>query len=357
MSEKPIIGAESFEHKFLDTRTQLQSIPFFALDNELKKHRSEMCGENNNAQNSELIIRTADQKNFRIYIHEGIWFGPQYINKLLYFLSGRSEGETVTFVLGTQVPDYFAHAIGALRSAIRTCKADTVGDCAGYCSIVETMLWMDCKYHVVSRYGALTFGITDMVTTIPAYKNYFESYLNDAEKEGILLPEEKQAILENGIEIMVLYSDAKRRTNARRAGATAPSLIDPPMSATDPTETSVPQENESEPQETDTPEPQPENTEEVTEADTEESATEETQSSESDETPTLEWKLTDEDTEVPSTDTEEDTDVPSTDIENVDEPEPTVTENTSPESLQEEEATSETSDDIHGIQELVTLRW
>ena len=73
-----------------------------------------------------LRIRTTDKKNFRIYIPSDCVFSRSFIINLCMFLDTRKEDETVTFVLGAKLDDGCANLVGAIISAINSCKAKII---------------------------------------------------------------------------------------------------------------------------------------------------------------------------------------------------------------------------------------
>lgn len=158
---------------------------------------------------SALLIRTGDKKSYRVYIHASGWFTQNYINGICRFLDTRKEGETVTFVLGVKLCDWQAHLVGAIISAMQRCKATVNTVAAGYCSIVETMIWCFGQNRDVYRYGALSFGVTDLLKSCKEYRFYFEYFLQKAVSLGMLTEEEVQNIWDTTSEKLLLYSDYK----------------------------------------------------------------------------------------------------------------------------------------------------
>ena len=200
----------------LDTHTNPKaiSVPFFAEDNGSTK--TTLCGGNGGDNEVPLLIRTSDQKNYRIYIREEMGFSQNYLNKLCFFLDSREPQQSVTIIFGAKIQDEQAHMLGGVLASIKNCKAKVVGVCAGYCSISETLLWCFCPTRIMYRYGALSFGITDAVSSIPSYQFYFDLFLQRSVELGIITEEEKQQLKDTGGELMLLYSDYNARMNARQ---------------------------------------------------------------------------------------------------------------------------------------------
>jgi len=71
------------------------------------------------------------------------------------------------------------------------------------------MMWCFGKNRDVFRYGALSFCTTEFITVCEKYRAYFEVFLEQAKKIGILQPEQVTNIWETGKEVMVTYNDFK----------------------------------------------------------------------------------------------------------------------------------------------------
>lgn len=206
-------GMESFEDRPFDGTKPTYSIGFFEADMKLAKERREMCRNGGCKYSCPLLVRTHDKKHYRVYFRADMFFDSQYLNKILCFLDSRTAGQTVTLIIGTKMDDFTAHNIGSLLSAIQRCRATVIGVCAGYCSITETMIWCFCPQRRMYRYGALTFGTTDIVSTVPSYMHYFDLFFKQAQKLNILTEEECEHLKSTGSEQMILYSDYFKRTN------------------------------------------------------------------------------------------------------------------------------------------------
>ena len=154
-----------------------------------------------------LLIRTNDDRNFRVYMTAQQLFTQQYIVNLCNFLDTRTKDQSVTFVLGTKMMDHQAHMIGAIVSAMEDCAATVNTIAAGYCSIPETMIWCFGKNRDVFRYGALSFCTTEFISVCEKYKAYFEVFLNKAKEIGVLSDSQVQGIWDTGKEVMVTYND------------------------------------------------------------------------------------------------------------------------------------------------------
>ena len=156
-----------------------------------------------------LRIRTTDKKNFRIYIPSDCVFSRSFIINLCMFLDTRKEDETVTFVLGAKLDDGCANLVGAIISAINSCKAKIITIAAGYCSIAETMIWCFGDVRLVLRYGALTFGITELVRQVPKYLDYFKAFLSKAREIEVLTDEDVDDITKKNLTKFFVYGDLK----------------------------------------------------------------------------------------------------------------------------------------------------
>lgn len=211
--KKEVAGTESFSYSSVSTPEKYSTIGFFEADiKNAQERREQMCEGQLKSKPIPLIARTCDKKNYRIYVTAAMAFNSEYLNKILCFLDSRTAGQTVTFILGTRMDDTTAHNLGSLLSAIQNCKAQVYGVCAGYCSITETMIWCFCKHQIMYRYGALSFGITEIATAVPVYKHYFQLFLQKAQDLKVLTEEERIKLEETGAEKMVLYSEYFQRT-------------------------------------------------------------------------------------------------------------------------------------------------
>lgn len=162
---------------------------------------------NNNPQAQvPLMIRTNNQRDYRVYLKAEMYMSHPYINGLMRFLDSRNAGETVTFVLGTQVDNAQAHVLGPVISAIQDCKAKVITIAAGYCSIPESFIWCYGHERHMLRYGALSFGKTDFILVCEAYKAYFDICFQRARSLGVLTDEQIKQIWD-GNELMIMYPD------------------------------------------------------------------------------------------------------------------------------------------------------
>lgn len=153
------------------------------------------------------IIKTNDNKNFRIYFASSTFFNSRLVNRLCRFIHSRTSDQTITFILGTKMFDGQVPAIGSVLSTMMECSAKIVTIAAGYCSIPETMIWCYGVEREVYRYGALLFGKTDIVRHCEAYNSYFSTYLERAVSIGVLSSEEKEEIMTSGTEKMIMYHE------------------------------------------------------------------------------------------------------------------------------------------------------
>lgn len=157
-----------------------------------------------------IFIRTADGQNFRVYFSMNAIFRPMLVTALCRFLDTRNEGETVTFILGSGLRDEQSHAVGAVVSAMSSSKAHIKAVAAGWCSITETILWTAATESEIYKYGALTFGISELIKSVPKFKTYFELFLNKAKQLGLLSDEELKNIWDTGQTKMITYEDYQK---------------------------------------------------------------------------------------------------------------------------------------------------
>ena len=207
-------GMESFRHdlgrEISSIVANAKAVPMWPEEMSTGEIKERMASANTaNGKRSALMIRTGDKKSYRVYIHAQGWFTQNYINGICRFLDSRKEGETVTFVLGVKLCDWQSHLVGAIISAMQRCKATVNTVAAGYCSIVETMIWCFGQNRDVYRYGALSFGVSDLLKSCKEYRFYFEYFLQKAVSIGMLTEEDVQHIWDTTSEKLLLYSDYK----------------------------------------------------------------------------------------------------------------------------------------------------
>lgn len=209
-NKEVVAGTESFSQQdqkmYMEYKANL-CIPFFAKEAELAA-TMRVCQPE--GKQKALLIRTSDNKNFRIYMKAEFYFSHPYLNSICRFLDTRTEGQTVTFILGTKMCDYQIHMLGGLMSSIISCKATVNTIAAGMCSNIESMIWCFGQNRDVYRYGALTFGRSDFVKFCEKYTEYFNVTFKRAVEIGVLTQEEVTEITETGREKMILYSDYKK---------------------------------------------------------------------------------------------------------------------------------------------------
>ena len=163
------------------------------------------CGQ---SQQEPIFIRTNENKTFRVYFRGICGFSGGFKNKLCRFLDTRTEDQTVSFIVGSTLSDTCAHMVGPIISAMTMCRAKVNVIAAGCCSIPETMLWVFAKDgRGVMRYGALNFGITDIVRACEAYSAYFDNFLAKSIELGVLTAEDVADLKESHAAKMVLFQD------------------------------------------------------------------------------------------------------------------------------------------------------
>lgn len=127
-----------------------------------------------------LRVRTYDKHNYRIYMPSDLMFSRSYIAQLCLFLDSMKQDDTVTFVLGAKILDDIACNLGAVIAAMKRCRGTIITIAAGYCSIPESIIWTYGTIRKVYRYGALTFGKTEIVRVVKKYDDYFKAALAHA---------------------------------------------------------------------------------------------------------------------------------------------------------------------------------
>ena len=209
-------GQESFSSKpegnIAFQLASMMKTPMWAEELSFEEMQARMDKQSSaNGKQSALLIRTGDKKNFRVYMKASSWFTQNYINGLCRFLDSRSEGETVTFVMGVKMNDWQAHIVGAIVSAMLNCKATVNTVAAGYCSIPETMIWCFGQNRDVYRYGALSFGTTAIINSCKEYRSYFEVFFKKAIEIGLLTDEDVQTIWDTASEKLILHSEYREK--------------------------------------------------------------------------------------------------------------------------------------------------
>ena len=216
LKDESIPGQESFIaeriNPFAVMLARQVHIPFFAKEAEIEERLQKeiMAGNGPKGKDAAMLIRTADGKNFRIYMKADFWFTQRYINGICQFLDSRTEDQTVTFILGTKMSDWQTHILGALISAMQNCKATVNTIAAGYCSIPETIIWCFGQNRDMYRYGALTFCTTEFIQVCPAYKSYFDVFFKRAVEIGIITEDVVKSIWETSRDYLVMYSDYQK---------------------------------------------------------------------------------------------------------------------------------------------------
>ena len=154
-----------------------------------------------------LRIRTTDHKTFRVYIPSDLQFSRTFTVNFSLFLDGLNSDQTVELILGAKLADATAVMVGSVISAIQSCEARVIAVAAGYMSIPETMIWCFCKERKVLRYGALTFGVTEVIKHVDKYKDYFNTFLNRAVEIGMLNEQEAKDAMTNFMTKFITYND------------------------------------------------------------------------------------------------------------------------------------------------------
>lgn len=161
-----------------------------------------------------FTIRTTDGKNFRIYFSMMAVFLPSVVSALCRFLDTRKQGDTVTLVLGSGLDDRQSHAVGAIVSAMSTSRAEVCAVAAGWCSITETIIWVSAKRSEIYKYGALTFGVSEITKQVDKLKPYFNLFLNKGKRLGLITDEDIKNIWDTSQTKMITYEDYLKLQNA-----------------------------------------------------------------------------------------------------------------------------------------------
>lgn len=153
-----------------------------------------------------LRVKSNNGIDFRVYIPSDLMMTRTYITNLCLFLSALRAEQTVTFILGAKIIDEIAMNLGAVIAAMESCQAKIITIAAGYCSIPESFIWLYGKERYIFRYGALTFGKTDIVRFVNKYDDYFNAAFTKAKEIGILNDEDIQALNQHKTK-MILRQD------------------------------------------------------------------------------------------------------------------------------------------------------
>ena len=161
-----------------------------------------------------FTIRTTDGKNYRIYFSMVAIFLPSVVSALCRFLDTRKQGDTVTLVLGSGLDDRQSHAVGAIVSAMSTSRAQVTAVAAGWCSITETIIWVSAARSEIYKYGALTFGVSEITKQVAKLKPYFDLFLNNGKQLGLITDNDIKNIWETHQTKVITYEDYLKLQNA-----------------------------------------------------------------------------------------------------------------------------------------------
>lgn len=161
-----------------------------------------------------FTIRTTDDKNYRIYFSMVAIFLPRVVSALCRFLDTRKQGDTVTLVLGSGLDDRQSHAVGAIVSAMSTSRAQVTAVAAGWCSITETIIWVSAARSEIYKYGALTFGVSEITKQVTKLKPYFDLFLNKGKKLGLITDNDIKNIWDTDQTKVITYEDYLKLQNA-----------------------------------------------------------------------------------------------------------------------------------------------
>lgn len=154
-----------------------------------------------------FTIRTTDGKNYRIYFSMVAIFLPRVVSALCRFLDTRKQGDTVTLVLGSGLDDRQSHAVGAIVSAMSTSRAQVTAVAAGWCSITETIIWVSAARSEIYKYGALTFGVSEITKQVTKLKPYFDLFLNKGKQLGLITDNDIKNIWDTDQTKVITYED------------------------------------------------------------------------------------------------------------------------------------------------------
>lgn len=161
-----------------------------------------------------FTIRTTDGKNYRIYFSMVAIFLPSVVSALCRFLDTRKQGDTVTLVLGSGLDDRQSHAVGAIVSAMSTSRAQVTAVAAGWCSITETIIWVSAARSEIYKYGALTFGVSEITKQVTKLKPYFDLFLNKGKQLGLITDNDIKNIWDTDQTKVITYEDYLKLQNA-----------------------------------------------------------------------------------------------------------------------------------------------
>lgn len=152
-----------------------------------------------------LIVRTTDNKVFRIYFCANtIIDSPYFQNRFCLFMDSLQEGQVVILEMGTglngSMPDT---QLGMMIDSICNCKAKVITLAAGRCGFAESCLFIYGKDKVISPYGALLFtGIKSYNDSAPMYEAYFQQIFKDALREEVIDQDGYDALISTGKFVM-----------------------------------------------------------------------------------------------------------------------------------------------------------
>lgn len=204
--ETIVTGMESFETSRPKAKSFEPTYPFFMSQEEMVN----LCGDPHKpgGDNNALLIRTADNKNYRIYMKAWYDFNATYVTRLCRFLDSRKKGETVTFVLGTRMDDVWsASRCGPIIDAISTCEAKVITIAAGWCSVGESFVWMFGHERLMFRYGGLSLNVTEAIKWCEEFKYYYQLMLNRAVELKLIDQSDIDNIWKTKIDKQILFTD------------------------------------------------------------------------------------------------------------------------------------------------------
>lgn len=156
-----------------------------------------------------FIRRTGN--NYRIWLRAEHWFTNEYINRITRFLDSRSKEDTVTIYLGNKLPNEQTCIVGAIVSAILSCRCPVKAVATGSCGVPETMLFCFCKEREMRRYSALYFGSTEILQDMPMYEGYLATFYERAVQLGLLSKEDVTEIWNTNSEKVIYYDEFARK--------------------------------------------------------------------------------------------------------------------------------------------------
>lgn len=159
---------------------------------------------------TQLHVRTGDNKNFRLYfLATTNIISPYFQNKFCIFLSALTAEQSVTIELGSGIGGNMPNTqLGMMISAIKQAKCNVTTLAAGRCGFTESCLFIFGHKRVISPYGALQFtGIKVYSTILKDYIPYFTYIFSEAKSKNIIKEEHYNLLTTSGKSVMRTYNE------------------------------------------------------------------------------------------------------------------------------------------------------